>query len=302
MLPRANAMMQTLFAIARVFAPTVAAMLLALPGLLQGGVLSGLKDGSVLAIGFDVLTFLVSGAVLAFLPMPSPKRADGAKRPSMWHDSKEGLGFLLARRPLLWLLSLFAMANLGMPLVGLFPPLLLKLSLAGDLTARGYSFGAALALLGSASSAGAVAGGLVVSWWGGLKRHRIWGVIVPMLVFATALLVLGFSTSLWVSVVASFIVNAHVPFVLAHSGAIWQVQVPRELQGRVFAVRRVIGTVTAPIATMIGGALSGLFDPGLILAAIGGVFVLFLGAQFFNRGLMQIEEVAPPPMVAVAGN
>lgn len=291
---RANGMMQTLFSLARVFGPTTAAMLFAVPAFLPAGLPAGLKDGAVLAIGLDAVSFLFSAFVLCFLQIPSPKRqAGGQQQRSLAADVREGLRFLLERRPLLWLLTLFVVANMGMPLVALFPPLLLKFNLAGDLGAHGYSFETALALFGSAGSAGAVIGGIVVSWWGGLKRNRIWGVLLPMGVFGLALLLLGSSSFLWVSVAAAFLVNAHVPFVGAHSSAIWQSQVPRELQGRVFSVRRVIAISASPLAILIGGALSGLFDPGWILGTVGLLMLLLVVAQTFNQQLRRLDGGAP---------
>ncbi|HLO03352.1 MAG TPA: MFS transporter, partial [Symbiobacteriaceae bacterium] len=124
---RANGMMQTLFSLARVFGPTTAAMLFAVPALLPAGLPAGLKDGAVLAIGLDAVSFLLSAFVLCFLQIPSPKReAGGQQQGSLAADVREGVRFLLERRPLLWLLTLFVVANMGMPLVALFPPLLLK--------------------------------------------------------------------------------------------------------------------------------------------------------------------------------
>lgn len=291
---RANGMMQTVFSLARVFGPTTAAMLMAVPAFLPAGLPHGLSDGAVLAIGLDAVSFLFSALVLCFLPIPSPKREQREQQKgSLWGDVREGIGFLLERRPLLWLLTLFVVANMGMPLVALFPPLLLKFNLASDLGAHGYSFEAALAIFGSAGSAGAVLGGIVVSSWGGLKRNRVWGVLLPMGIFGVALVMLGGSSMLWLSVAAAFIVNAHVPFVAAHSSAIWQSQVPKELQGRVFSVRRVIAISAMPLATLVGGSLSGLFDPGVILAIVGGLMLLLVVAQSFNRQLRRLDGPAP---------
>jgi hypothetical protein len=44
--------------------------------------------------------------------------------------------------------------------------------------------------------------------------------------------------------------------------AIWQAQTPRELQGRVFSVRRLIAQFTRPIRAAAAGWLAGPFDPG----------------------------------------
>jgi hypothetical protein len=50
-------------------------------------------------------------------------------------------------------------------------------------------------------------------------------------------------------------------FLNAHSQSIWQSHTPRELQGRVFSIRRLIAWTILPVSTAIGGTLAGLFDP-----------------------------------------
>jgi hypothetical protein len=83
-----------------------------------------------------------------------------------------------------------------------------------------------------------------------------------------------------------------VPFMNAHSQTIWQTQTPRELQGRVFSVRRVIAQFTWPLSTALAGVAGGLFNPGLVIAVLGGVLVVFCVAQLFNPTLMRVEDKA----------
>jgi len=58
------------------------------------------------------------------------------------------------------------------------------------------------------------------------------------------------------------------PVINASSQAIWQSKVPPEIQGRVFAVRRLIAQFTAPVAYLAAGPLADrVFEP---LLAPGG--------------------------------
>ena len=82
------------------------------------------------------------------------------------------------------------------------------------------------------------------------------------------------------------------PVLNAHSQAIWQSQTPREMQGRVFAVRRVIAQCSLPLSTGAAGALAGLFDPGLVLVALGLTLALVCTAQLFNPILLRVEDKA----------
>jgi len=78
----------------------------------------------------------------------------------------------------------------------------------------------------------------------------------------------------------------------AHSQAIWQIQTPRELQGRVFSVRRLIAQFTSPLGVALAGWVGGQFDPGLVIAILGIMLLIFSTAQLFNRSLLRVEDKA----------
>ena len=104
-----------------------------------------MKDGTPLLMGIDAVTFLLAALTLMFLFIPSPKRMDldltsaGGKK-SIWADIKEGGIYIWRRRPLLWLLGTFAVANFVSGPIGVFYPLLVKFNLAADWTLRGFTF------------------------------------------------------------------------------------------------------------------------------------------------------------------
>jgi MFS transporter, DHA3 family, macrolide efflux protein len=81
-----------------------------------------------------------------------------------------------------------------------------------------------------------------------------------------------------------------VPIMNSHSQTIWQSQVPRELQGRVFAVRRVIAQFSAPVSTLLAGLAGAQFNPGIILAILGTITVVFSIGQLFNPYLLKVED------------
>ena len=186
-------MMQTIWSLSGILSPGVAAVLITLPALARQGTIRGrrpwpgCRNGAALAMMIDAVTFLLASATLLFLFIPSPKRtdlvgADGQMKKSLWADVKEGGLYIWHRRPLLWLLGTFTVANfVGSPM-GVFQPLLVKFNLAADWTARGFQFETALALLGTVAAIGGVVGGLFITAWGGLKRRRVFGVVVPLII------------------------------------------------------------------------------------------------------------------------
>jgi MFS family permease len=141
------------------------------------------------------------------------------------------------------------------------------------------------------SGFGGLAGGVFMSVWGGLKRRRVYGVLVPMICGGLAEIVLGLSPFLYLSAVAGFLSAATSPLLNAHSQTIWQTQTPRELQGRVFSVR-LIAQFTRLIGTVAAGWFTGPFDPRYVLAALGSLFAVFCVAQLFNPYLLRVEDKA----------
>ena len=310
-LPRANGMMQTIWALSGVVSPAIAATIISLPLLARQGALPGalgatlsrLRDGTPLAMGIDALTFFGAAVTLLFLSIPSPRHADaanpGAPRPSLWADVRVGALYIWQRRPILWLLGTFTVANFASAPVQTFEALIVKFNLARDWSSHGLKLATALAILASVGSVGGVCGGVLISAWGGLKTRRIYGVLAPMIVAGLAQIIFGLSSWLYLSAAMAFIMAAMTPILNAHSQAIWQAQTPRELQGRVFAVRRVIAQFSFPVSTLLAGMATGLFNPGAVIAVLGAVYAIFCVAQLFNRALRRVEDKAYRDSLAI---
>jgi len=303
-LPRANGMMQTMWSLSSILSPAIAATIISLPALARQGIigssigsfLAGLQTGIPLAIMIDAITFFFASSALIFLFIPSPHRSDlnddnSQPRPSIWTDVKEGAVFIIKRYPMLWLLATFTVGNFS---AGAFvlQPILVKFNLAADWIARGFTFETALALLGSIASIGGLVGGIIISTWGGLKKHRIYGVVLPILAVSLIMIVYGLSPWIYLTAVAAFLFDALIPVMNSHSQAIWQSQTPHELQGRVFSVRRLIARFSLPLGTVLAGALGGTINPGWVFAGLGLVGALFCTAQLFNPYLLKIEDKA----------
>ncbi len=300
-LPRANGMMAMSWSLASILAPGMAAGIIAVPALLRqagssgalGHTLGNLPDGTALAMAIDALTFLLAAIALFFLHVPSPRpevTTSGGRPRSMWADAGAGVTYIWRRRPLFWLLWIFAMANMVYASLGILTPLLVKFNLAADWTGRGFTLPSALALLNTVGGIGGVVGGLFMSAWGGVKRRRVYMVVSCVILNGLALIACGLSSWLYLAAGAILFFNLVLPLVTSHSQAIWQTQVPREMQGRVFAIRRMLAQGLSPLSVMIVGVISGLWNPGLVLAGMGAILVLFFGAQLFNPMLLRVED------------
>ncbi len=298
---RATGMMQGTMALSSVLSPALAAVLIGVPALarhaaipaLSHSALARLNDGTALAVGTDAVTFFVAALALITLRVPSPQRADlggGEARKTLWHDMREGALFVWHRRPMLWLIGTFAMVNFILGPVTVLQPLIVKFSLARDWQARGHTFASTLALLATAHGVGALAGAIAISAWGGLKRRRVFGVLVPLLLTGALVALYGLSTTTLRSATLLLLMGAMLPATNAHSSAIWLEITPREIQGRVLSVRRLIGQITFPLGTALAGWLGARFDPGRATAALGVAMALFALLQLANPVFMRIED------------
>jgi DHA3 family macrolide efflux protein-like MFS transporter len=240
-LGRAGGMTQLSEAVARVVAPILAGVLLLSVGL-----------WGVLVI--NSLTALMAVATLLATRIPAVA-TDQKPRDSLKRDMLFGWSYVTARRGLLSLLVLFALTNfLSGTVIVLSTPFILSFASVTTL-------GTILSIAG----AGMVAGGLVMSAWGGPQR-RIYAVVGFEMLAGASIVIAGFTSSPRVMACATFVFAFSVSSTLAASQAIWQSKIDPALQGRVFAVRRMIAWSTLPLAYVIAGPLADrVFNPLLVM-------------------------------------
>ncbi|NJN18534.1 MAG: MFS transporter [Oscillochloris sp.] len=254
---RANGMMSLAESGSTIIAPIMAGGLIGVIGL--NGILS-----------IDIITFLFAVGALLMVSVPTPQRsaAGEAARGALMSEMVYGFRYILARPGLLGLLLTFLVQNLvGAASFGLLGPYIL---------ARSNSDPIALGVVMSAIGAGGVVGGLLMSTWGGPKR-RIHGVLLGMIaagVFGSALMAVGRSTEIWI--IAGFCAMAVMPLLNGSSQAIWQAKVDPDLQGRVFATRRLIAQISFPLG-LLGAAplVDRVLEPAM---AVGGALTPIFGS------------------------
>jgi hypothetical protein len=103
-----------------------------------------------------------------------------------------------------------------------------------------------------------------MSAWGGTKK-KVHGVLTGWFIsglFGVTLMGIGRGLPMWA--VGSFIGAATIPLINSSNQAIWQAKVAADLQGRVFATRRLIAWFVTPIAMLLVGPLADLvFEPAM---------------------------------------
>ncbi len=279
-LGRANGLVQMSDAIGLIVAPAIAGALLATVGL-----------GAVLLA--DVATFLVAVATLAVVRFPRPERLAEHAGGSVWEDVRIGARYLRERVGLIWLLSMYAGVNFVLSFTNvLLIPLVVSFS---SETAAGTVF--------SLAGIGMLIGSLIVSAWGGPQR-RIRGIVLGIIYGGVAVVISGLRPSLVLIGAGSFLLMLGVPVVNTASQVLWQTKVAPAVQGRVFALRRMIASAVSPIAILAAGPLAdSVFEPlmaddGSLAGSVGKVLGTGSGRGI---GLMVVLSGIGMMLLASAG-
>ncbi|MFH2103013.1 MAG: MFS transporter [Chloroflexota bacterium] len=220
----------------------------------------------------DLITFVVgiTTVLMVRFPSPKPSGSDGAKRKSLWREAGFGWKYIVSRPGFLALMVLFGLGNYANLMTDtVLPPMLL------DITSP-----AALGSVLSAGGLGMLAGSMLMSAWGGPKR-RILGVLGFKTLAGVGIMLIGiFQPVAWIAF-ATFVYYFPFPLVNGCDQAIWQSKVPPDVQGRVFATRRMIALSMTPLAYLTAGPLTDkVFKP---LLAGDGALAATLG-QFWGSG------------------
>jgi MFS family permease len=273
-------------------------------GLLQLGTASGtivaqLLGGAVVtlaglrgAAAVDALTFLVALATLVAVRFPD---AMFARRPEpLGQEIAAGARFVLDRPPLVALTLFFTGANaLGGLLVVLTTPLVLTIASPAVL-------GGVLAMQG----AGMLAGGTLMTLWGGARRRSL-GMLAAVAIFgASALLIAAVPRP---AAVAAGMAGVGICAALAsaHWLCLVQVKVPVPMQGRVISSCLMLARTMMPLAYLIAGPLASAAGTGahgiaLIMAVTGLLALAWTAAGYLFRPLRLADDLLPDALLDMA--
>jgi len=252
---RTSAMMSLAEEGSRVLAPILAATLIVVIKL----------EGIIL---IDIITFIVAIGALLIVPIPQPKQSEAGRKAGrgLLKEAGYGFRFFLANPSLLGLQINFFMVNLLAMSTVLRTPMIL---------ARTGNDEVALGIVASIAAIGGVAGGVVMSVWGG-PRRRIHGVLGGLILVNLGRAVMGLGQDVIVWSITGFFALFFIAVCNASNQAIWQSKTPADVQGRVFAARRFTGQLSIPLAALIAGPLSDhWFEPAM--ATSGSLAPLFGG-------------------------
>lgn len=251
---RASGLVQIGQAVSQILAPVLGAVMLVSLGIY-----------SVILLDFASALVAIGTLLAVRIPQPaSGQKEKGAEKSSLLKESRIGWTFIKERPGLMGLVLLLGMTNLTAGMVHvLFTPLVLSLT---DTTTLGTTVAVA--------GVGMLLGTVVMSAWGGPKQ-KVVGVIAFLFLEGIMLVLSGLRPSLILVGACAFVYMFSMPIVNGCSQAIWLAKTPHEVQGRVFAVRRMIAWSMLPISYFLAGPLSDrVFEP---LMAAGGFLASSVG-------------------------
>jgi DHA3 family macrolide efflux protein-like MFS transporter len=296
---RANGLMSFVETGPGIAAPLLAGLLLPLIGL----------EGILL---IDLGALLLALATLAVVHVPAPARTvDGQEGAgSLWKEAVFGFRYILARPSLLGFVIIVFLSNLFCGFCNSVQVPLILARTGNDSLA-----------LGSVRTAGAISfavGGLVLSLWGGVKR-RLNGFLLGWLLFwlfGAVLFGFGRGPAVWVPL--SLVGGIFATLGVTSGQSLLQVKVAPDVQGRVFAARRLLTWAPDMITPILGGLLADkLMEPAmqsdtwlaaafgpavgtgpgsgmaLIMIVFGVLTILSLLAGFVVPKIRDMEKILP---------
>ncbi|MBI4927278.1 MAG: MFS transporter [Anaerolineae bacterium] len=242
-LTRANGMLSLANDGAHMFAP-----------MLAGALLLPLGIGGIMTI--DVVTCLAAVTTVLLVTIPQPVQSR-ATTPRGFANLSFGFRYISRHVGLLGILLIFTGINFfaAVTYFGVMPAMILS---------RSGGNAAVLGLVQSVLGIGGVAGGALLTLWGGPK-NRVKGFLLSTaasFLLGDLLFAIGRSPAAWVG--AAFASAVFLPFLLSCYEAIWQSTVPHDVQGRVFSAKNMLQIGSMPLGYLMAGFLADrIFEPAM---------------------------------------
>lgn len=248
----------------------------------------------------DIVTASIAIVPLLFIAIPQPKRevdhrGDPVARPSFMADLREGVRYVLAWRGLTIVLGMALLINFLLTPAASLTPILVTKHFGGGAPQ--------LAMMDATWGIGMIAGGLLLSAWGGFKR-RIFTSMVGLLMLGTSFAVMGVlpSNLLVAALACSTLAGIANPITNGPLFAVLQATVAPDKQGRVMSLIGALSTAVTPISLLVAGPIADALGVQ-VWYLIGGVACIVLGvAGFFIPALANIESDMKQPAPAVVAD
>lgn len=278
-LTRINGLNQALQGVNSLAAPPIGALLLGI-----------LPTQGILLI--DVATALLAILPLLFLSVPQPTRHEEQTelKPNLFKDVRNGLTYIRTIPGFTAIISMALFLNfLLVPTTALVPLLVTK------------HFGKSaleLGLLESVMGVGIIAGGILLSIWGGFKK-KIATSLTGIIGLGIGVMLVGLAPAnlFGLALAGNVILGLMLPVANGPIGALMQTLVRPDMQGRILALVNSGATAISPLGLLIAGPFSDWLGIRVWFWAGGFLCVMIAVAAFFRPAIMNVERHDPSTQV-----
>ena len=228
----------------------------------------------------DVMTFLFAeGVLFFFIKIPEVINRHGNKNQSIFAGCKEGVQFLCNHKGILYIV-------LSMACMNFFSRLTYENILSPMILARSGGNTQVLGIVTGMIGFGGILGGLLVSLRKKSDNKIAEIFLTAAFSFLCGDLLMGVGRNVVLWSIAALAASVPIPFITAAQNAIMYEVIPREVQGRIFAVRNAIQFCTIPIGILLGGFLADYaFEPFIVSGSQGAKWVQGLVGNSEGSGM-----------------
>jgi len=235
----------------------------------------------------DIATAALAIPPLLFIAIPQPAKkpqgTEGNTSSSFTREFKEGFSYVWKWKGMLGIIILAMLLNfLLIPAASFMPLMVTKI----------FNKGAAeLGWIQSLFGVGIIAGGILLSTWGGFKR-RIITSFSGILGIGTGILLMGFipENMFYLLFVAYFFVGFTQVFANGPLMAIMQSTVTPDMQGRVFSLLGTGAAAMMPLSLLVAGPISDAVGLRFWYIFGGSVCIIMILIAFFVPAIINIED------------
>ena len=223
------------------------------------------------ALMLDVVTAMVGIGLLGAIALPSEKRAETAP---VFAEMQEGIRYATKERFLGKLIMLF----------GLFIFLCVPAGFLATLYVSRY-YGDTyfhMTLVEVIGFLGMMAGGLLLSTWGGFKRHTK-TLLVGMMAFGLLAILMGWAKNFYVYLALMAVYGVALTMVQTASTTLLQENSAPEIAGRIFGLFGAAYSSFLPIGMVVFGLLADRTSMRLLMVLSGGLLILMAAVMFLDK-------------------
>lgn len=263
---------------------TIQSIMLIVSPVVSGALLPIMDMGYILLI--DVITAVIGVGILLLIKLPYTKTISENEEIKYFETIVEGLKYVKEHKFIKTFLKFYAVLSVLIAPIALLTPLLVT-----------RSFGAEewrLTLNEMVFFVGSIAGGGIISVWGGFK-NKIRTIALACFIYGVLSIIMGFSTVFTIYLIMMGFMGITMPMFNTPSIVILQEAIEEKMYGRVFSIVQIIGSGIMPLSMVIYGPLADKIKIEILIIITGILFCLIPIFLIKNKNLQEYTNLNEMP-------